>query len=243
LERNPTVTTYGAPNINGQPYFETSKYDAMNYTAGFKYVPVDDLTLRWSLATAFIPPTANQLLPSPLPSSTLTIITDPVLGQSYGVQTQGGGNRNLTPQNTVNWNAGAIYQPTKGKLKGLRLEVNYFQVKESDLIGSLTADQIVNNPELADRLTRDATTNRITVVDTSLLNLNYYKMAGWDIAAAYRRATPIGNLSLSTSATVYEYLEKQTSVTSPSTIMWGFPRWVVFLRPRPAAPSPGAGRA
>jgi hypothetical protein len=215
LERNPPVTTYAAPTIGGQPYFETSRHSAMNYTAGMKYVPVDDLILRWSFATAFIPPTASQLLPSPLPSSTLTTISDPVTRQTYGVQTQGGGNRDLRPQNTVNWNFGAVYQPAKGRLKGLRLEVNYFMVKEQDLIGSLTADQIVNNSELADRLTRDPATNRITVVDTSLLNLNYYKMAGWDIAAAYRRTTPIGSLSLSTSATVYEYLEKQASTTSP----------------------------
>ncbi len=222
-ERTPPVTTYAAPTINGQPYFETSKYDAMNYTAGFKYLPVDDLTLRWSLATAFIPPTAGQLLPSPLPSTALTTIRDPATGATYGVQTQGGGNRDLTPQNTVNWNVGAIYQPTNGKLKGLRLEVNYFQVKERDLIGSLTADQIVNDPNLVDRLTRDPATGRITLVDTSLMNLNHYEMAGWDIAAAFRKATPIGSLSLSTSATRYDFLRKQVSATTPFFDYVGFP--------------------
>lgn len=223
LERNPPVTTYNTPTINGQPYFETSKYDAMNYTAGLKYLPVDDLTMRGSIATAFIPPTASQLLPARLPSTTLTTINDRVTGTTYGVQTQGGGNRDLTPQNTVNWNVGAIWQPAKGKLKGLRLEVNYFYVKEKDLIGSLTADQIVNNPELQSRIARDPTTGRITVVDTSLLNLKFYETAGWDVAAAYRKATSIGSLSLSATATLTDFLKKQPSPTTPLLDYVGFP--------------------
>lgn len=223
LERNPPVTTYAAPTINGRPYFDTSKFDAMNYTAGMKYVPVADLTVRWSFATAFIPPTANQLLPAPVPSTALTMVGDPVTGTTYGVQTQGGGNRNLTPQNTTNWNAGGIWQPAKGKLQGLRLELNYFHVKEKDLIGSLTADQIVNNPELAGRITRDPVTGRITVVNTSLLNMSYYETSGWDLAAAYRKTTPIGNLSLSTSATVTDTLKKQSSLTAPFLNYVGFP--------------------
>jgi iron complex outermembrane recepter protein len=215
LERNPPVTAYSAPTINGQPYFETTRHNAMNYTAGMKYLPVEDVTLRWSFATAFIPPTAAQLIPARLPSTTPTIISDPLLGTSYGVQTQGGGNRDLTPQNTANWNAGAIWQPEEGKLKGLRLEVNYFYVKENDLIGSLTADQIVNNSELQDRVSRDPSTNRITLVDTSLLNLNYYETAGLDIAGSYRKTTRIGSLSLSGSVTITDFLRKQTSPTAP----------------------------
>lgn len=215
LERNPPVTTYNAPTIDGQPYFETTRHSAMNYTAGLKYLPTEDVTLRGSFATAFIPPTASQLIPARLPSATLTTIRDPELGISYGVQTQGGGNRDLTPQNTTNWNMGAIWQPTKGRLSGLRLEVNYYYVRENDLIGSLTVDQIINNAELKDRVTRDPETNRITLVDTSLLNLNYYETGGWDIAGSYRKTTPIGSFSLSGSVTITDFLRKQTSPTAP----------------------------
>lgn len=211
----PPTLTYAEPTINGQPYFEETDFDAMNYTAGFKYLPTDQLTLRWSLATAFIPPTAVQLRPNPLPSATLTLINDPVTGTTYGVETQGGGNRGLTPQNTVNWNAGMIWQPTKGHAKGLRVELNYFYVKEQDLIGSLTANEIVSNPSLGDRVTRDPATGLITLVNTSLLNLNYYEMSGWDMAVAYRKATAIGNLSLSATATVTDYLRKQPTLSDP----------------------------
>ena len=222
--RNPPVLTYATPNIDSKtPLFQTAKYDSMNYTAGFKYVPHDDFILRWSFATAFIPPTAGQLQPAPFPSTSLSTIDDPVLGTTYGVQTQGGGNRDLKPQNTVNWNAGLIYEPKKGRLKGLRLEANYFDIKEQDLIGSLPVQQIINNPNLQDRLTRDPVTNQITVVDTSLLNLNYYLMKGWDFAAAYRGSLPIGRISISGQATLYDSLTKQVDATSPFFEYVGWP--------------------
>ena len=223
--RNPPVRTYASPNIDSStPLFKTAKYDSMNYTGGFKYVPHDDFILRWSLATAFIPPTAGQLQPAPFPSTALTSITDPALGTSYGVQTQGGGNRDLEPQNTVNWNAGLIYEPKRGRLKGLRLEANYFNIKEQDLIGSLPVQQIINNSDLQDRLTRDPVTNRITVVDTSLVNLNYYQMKGWDFSAAYRTTLPIGRISISGQATVYDSLKKQIDATSPFLEYVGWPQ-------------------
>ncbi len=222
--RNPPVLTYATPNIDSKtPLFQTAKYDSMNYTAGFKYVPHDDFILRWSIATAFIPPTAGQLQPAPFPSTSLTTIDDPVLGTTYGVQTQGGGNRDLKPQNTVNWNAGLIYEPKKGRLKGIRLEANYFDIKEQDLIGNVPVQQIINNPTLQDRLTRDPITNQITLVDTSLINMSYYLMKGWDFSASYRKTLPIGSLSFSGQATLYESLTKQVDVTSPFAEYVGWP--------------------
>ncbi len=224
LERDPPVTTYSAPNIDSStPLFSQAKYDAMNYTAGIKYLPFDDVTVRWSFATAFIPPTAGQLQPSPLPSTALTQIDDPVTGEDYGVQTQGGGNRDLTPQNTRNWNLGVIFEPKQGRLKGLRLEANYFFIKERDLIGSLTANQIVNDPNLADRVTRDPVTGRITLVNTSLLNLNYYEMSGWDFSAAFRKSTRIGHLTTYASATLNDSLIKQANPEAPFKEYVGFP--------------------
>jgi len=222
--RTPPVFTYAAPYIDpSTPLFQTAEYDSMNYTAGFKYVPQDDFIVRWSLATAFIPPTAGQLQPAPFPSTSLTTIDDPVLGTTYGVQTQGGGNRDLKPQNTTNWNAGLIYEPKKGALKGLRLEANYFHIKEQDLIGSLPVQQIINDPNLQDRLTRDPGTNQITLVDTSLLNLSYYEMKGWDFSAAYRGVLPIGRVSISSQATLYESLTKQANPTGPFSEYVGWP--------------------
>jgi iron complex outermembrane receptor protein len=222
--RNPPLLSYAAPNINSStPLFQTAKYDSMNYTAGFKYVPHDDFILRWSIATAFIPPTAGQLQPAPLPSTATTTIDDPTTGKTYDVQTQGGGNRNLTPQNTVNWNAGLIYEPKKGKLKGVRLEANYFHIKEKDLIGSLTVQQIINNPSLQNRVTRDPATNLITLVDTSLLNLSYYEMSGWDFSAAFRKTLPIGRISIAGQATLYDSLIKQVNTTSSFLEYVGWP--------------------
>jgi iron complex outermembrane receptor protein len=221
--RVPPTIAYAAPTINGEPFFETTKYDSFNYTTGLKYVPVGGLTVRASYATAFIPPTAAQLLPNPQPSTALTTITDPQTGQRYGVPTQGGGNRDLTPQNTVNWNAGVIWQPAEGGWKGLRLDVNYYYVKERDLIFGLNAETIVNTPELQGRITRDPTTGRITLVDTSLANLSYYETAGWDVSAAYRRTVSFGNLSLSASATVPEYFRRQIGPNDPFLDYVGYP--------------------
>jgi iron complex outermembrane receptor protein len=220
----PPTTSYAAPTINGQPYFDTIDYGAMNYTAGLKYMPVSDLTSRLSWATAFIPPTQSQLIPAPLPTTTLTSITDPQSGATYGVETQGGGNRNLKPQNTTNWNFGLIWQPTTGTLQGLRLEANYFYLKEKDLITSLTPQQILGRPDLQDRITRDPATGRVTVVNTSLVNLSYYRMTGWDFSGAYRRTlSAIGTLSLSASGTLYNNYKKQIALDGPFLDYVGWP--------------------
>ena len=195
----------------------------MNYTAGVKYLPVASLTLRASFATAFIPPSAGQLLPNPLPGATLTTVNDPVSRTQYGVATIGGGNRGLTPQNTINWNGGAVWQPQGGPGRGLRLEVNYFYVKEKDVISTLNAETITNTPGLQSRVTRDPATNLIALVDTSLINLSYYETAGWDFAAAYRKTVAIGNLSLSASTTLTNYYSRQIGPKDPFLDYVGYP--------------------
>ncbi len=79
------TTTYGSPNINGEPYTDRQRFESVNPTIAIKYQPVESLTLRASYATAFQPPTASQLQRNPEPSTSLTTIDDPETSTTYDV--------------------------------------------------------------------------------------------------------------------------------------------------------------
>ena len=110
--RTPVVINYGTPTLNGLPVFSKDTYTSNNFTAGLKYQPVKELTLRASRATAFLPPTPAQLIKDPLPGTFAQPVNDPVTGTRPSVVTIGGGNPDLKPQNSKSLNVGVIWEPT-----------------------------------------------------------------------------------------------------------------------------------
>jgi outer membrane receptor protein involved in Fe transport len=216
--RTPPTTSYGGTTVNGQPYHSTTKYTSTNPTAGLKYVPVDGVTLRASYGTAFLPPTYNQLLNNPVPSTSLTTITDPQTGQRYGVQTVQNLNSDLKPQNSKDWDLGAIWEPKAEILKGLRFDLEFFQIKEFSVISSPPGGAqfiVTNAATYANRITRSSTTGIITLVDTSSVNLYELETTGWDLSADYRKPTSYGTFELYALGTIQEHYKQQTSVTGP----------------------------
>lgn len=206
---------YGSPTLNGGRFHYTAQYSSINPTVGLSYKPVQDVILRASYATAFLPPTYSQLLPNPVPSPFPARITDPTTNTSYNVQILTGGNPNLTPEKSKNWDAGFIYEP-KGLFQGFRFDAEYYHIEKDNTIGSLSAQQIVSaGSALASRVTRDPSSGLITLVNTSLLNLNKLVTEGWDVSIDYRKKTGIGTVELYAVGTEITHYAQQTSATTP----------------------------
>lgn len=222
--RTPVTTSYLAPTLNGQPYFTTTTYNSSNYTMGLKYQPLAEVTLRASMATAFLPPTPGQLIKNPVQSTTTTAISDPVTGQTgVPVYTLSGGNPDLTPQGSKSFNAGAIWTPTWALLKGLRFNAEYYRIEQDNYIATLTAQQMVTfEKSFPGRVTRNAA-GTITLVDISSANLYKRETEGWDLSADYTRKTGIGAFNVGVVGTVIQHLKNQYSLTVPENDAVHFP--------------------
>lgn len=218
------VTSYSGTTLNGQPYYSQATYTSTNFTTGVKYEPISGMALRVSNATAFLPPTPTQLIKNPLIDTTLSSITDPKNGNaSYQVQTISGGNPDLKPQNSESLNAGIIWEVRSGLMNGLRLNAEYYWIRQFDAISTLAAQNIVSDEgSYPGRVQRDST-GRITLVDRSSLNLYERSTEGWDFSVNYRKKTDLGTFSLRYAETIILHLKQRTALTQPSREYLGFP--------------------
>src|SRR6202044_280233 len=112
----PTPLNANANGQGGTPLQSTATYKSNNETIGLKYKPIDDVIIRASHGTAFLPPTPNQLLVNPTITAFGDTITDPKTGATYQVNTISGGNASLRPQSSKNWDLGLVYEPQEAVL-------------------------------------------------------------------------------------------------------------------------------
>lgn len=223
FERSPVLTIFEEPTLNGQPYRTRTRYVSTNTTVGLKYQPVPDITLRTSIATAFLPPYPFQLVRNPLPDSFPSTVTDPRTNTTLDVETISGGNPDLKPQNSKSWNAGLIWQPDAGGLKGLRFNAEYYRIEQFDAVGYLSAQQIVDQEDaFPGRVTRDAS-GTITRVDTTNVNVYRLETEGFDFNLSYRKPTSWGVFSVQAAGSLLLHLKTQYSLTDPEYDGAGFP--------------------
>jgi outer membrane receptor protein involved in Fe transport len=223
FERSPAVTIFEEPTLNGQPYRTRTRYVSTNTTVGLKYQPVPDITLRSSIATAFLPPYPFQLIRNPLPDPFPSTVTDPRTNTILDVETISGGNPDLKPQNSKSWNAGLIWQPSAGTLKGLRFNAEYYRIEQFDAVGYLSAQQIVDQEAaFPGRVTRNAS-GTITRVDTTNVNVYRLETEGFDLNVSYRKPTSWGVFSVQAAGSLLRHLKTQYSLTDPEYDGAGFP--------------------
>jgi len=209
------VVTFSGPVRGGQPFFDETNYRSNKFTVGIKYQPFSSVIVRASHATAFLPPTPAQLAPSNEPSLTTTNVTDPRNGALTPVQTVSGGNPDLAPQTSRSLNAGVIWEPKHPRLRGLRANIEYFQIEQFDFISTLSAQLLVDlESEFPSRVARNAA-GVITQVTTTNLNLYHRVTEGWDLGINYTRDTPAGKIRLRAGETIMRRLESQYSLTRP----------------------------
>ncbi|WP_241241992.1 TonB-dependent receptor plug domain-containing protein [Sphingobium algorifonticola] len=123
-------------------------------------------------------------------SSAIFNVSDPFRGNSVvAVFRFTGGNPALTPEIARTTTLGVTYSPRF--LPGLRLSVDAFDIQIDDVIGGLSAQDIVTqcfngDQRLCDATTRDAN-GVLTSVSATSLNLASYKTRGLDLEAAYTK--------------------------------------------------------
>jgi iron complex outermembrane receptor protein len=197
-------------------------YTSSNPTIGLKYKPLTDVTLRASYAKAFLPPTAAEFLPNPLNNYTTTIV-DPANGKSYQILVVQGGAPDLKPQTAIDWDFGLIFEPQEPILQGLRVDIEYYRIKQPNYITTPAPQDILANPAYANRITRDPATGLITSVDTAYLNAINFKTSGWDLSIDYRKPTTVGLFGLHAVATLIDHDLRQYEVGGPTFEYAGFP--------------------
>jgi outer membrane receptor protein involved in Fe transport len=213
----PCANVCNAPVAGG-----TTSYGSNNETFGLKYKPMQDVILRASLATAFLPPTFSQLLADPAVVPDGDYVYDPKTNTSYPVNTIGGGNPNLKPEHDRSWNVGVIVQPGEGVLSGLRIDAEYYQITQFDAIGMISGNQILEDPALsASRVTRNSE-GIITLINESLINAPEYKTEGFDYSVDYRKPTIAGAFELRAQLTFIDHEYRQYSVGAP---LWDLAGW------------------
>jgi len=203
--------------LSSPPVHSEVRFTSTNPTVGLRYKPTDSIILRASYGTAFLPPNYNQLTPvlTPFP----TTVVDPKLGGiSYDTQSVAGGNPNLLPQKSKNWDLGLIIEPDS--LKGLRFDLEWYRLEQNDRISSLPVQTIVDDVYAgvlpSGLVVRDPVSGRISLVNAYLLNLTRLVTKGFDLSFDYRTpASRFGTLDVFALGTVVEHYEQQTSFDSP----------------------------
>jgi len=216
---------YDTADANGNPVHNTARYNSNNGTFGLKYMPVGDVAIRVSHATAFLPPTYGQFLRNPTINISGDFVSDPRnpgIGP-YPVNTISGGNPAIKPEHDKNWNAGLIYEPKEDLLKDLRIDLEFYKITQIGYITALTGDEIVNDPGLASRVTRNPVTGLITQIDETLLNATNFTTDGWDLSLDYRKTTSFGIFDLHAGATLIEHEKRQFTVDAPALDFVGYP--------------------
>ncbi len=168
--------------------YGTNRSRSTDFLVALRYKPIDDLTLRASYSTGFLPPALTQVKPFPVtfPVSWVPSYTDPkrgnsaFSGDSAGNFTQiTGGSAELKPELSKSYSLGLIFTPQF--LSGLRFSVDYTHIYKDSEITAVGVQYIVDNEELyPGRVVRDPLTpadialgytgGSITSVNTTYIN-------------------------------------------------------------------------
>lgn len=144
------------------------------------------------------------------PGNLYYTVLDPVLAQTYQVQTLTAGNADLVPEEADTFTAGAVLRPVF--VPGLKLSVDYYDIKLNNAIISLSAASIVERcnsvqPALCALIDRDPVTRMMTYIRNTPQNLQLLQTTGVDFEAAYDLPLFGGDLSL---RSLISYVDKTT---------------------------------
>jgi iron complex outermembrane recepter protein len=160
---------------------------------GFSWAPFDSLLVRGSWGEGFRAPAATEyLVVSP---NTTATITDPrrTPASTTGVIVTRGSPPDPKPESSEKTFIGLVYEPKFAP--GLKLQVDYYDTLQQEVLQSLSAQTIVNNEALfAGRIVRatpDATDislnqpGRVVSVDQTFINFGRVVNRSLDLSADY----------------------------------------------------------
>lgn len=176
------------------------------WKAGLSYALDDNIRFRVTRSRDIRAPGLDELFAAGSTSS--LNVTDPELGgATYTVQALNTGNPDLTPEKADTLTAGVVLTPQF--VPGLRLSLDYYDIKLKNAIINLTPATIVDQcyttaPQLCSLITR-GDDGRIESVLNGPVNLQRVQERGVDAEASY--STPVGNGDLGLRALV-TYIDK-----------------------------------
>ncbi|BDY05871.1 TonB-dependent receptor [Ferrimonas sp. YFM] len=127
---------------------------------------------------------------------------------SASVKGQNGGNKDLDPEESTSYTLGAVFQPSF--VDGLVVTVDYWSIEIDDAISGLDSQDIVNrcvdsaggiDNQYCALITRDASTNEITLIKNYSLNIAKLEASGIDFDIGYNFELFGGDLSTNIVAT------------------------------------------
>jgi iron complex outermembrane receptor protein len=161
---------------------------------GVSWTPVPSLLVRGSWSEGFRAPGVTEYLTAPeVRTSTLS---DPrrTPPTTPGIIESRGSNLSPRPELSENSFAGLVYEPAF--VKGLSVQVNYYDTIQKDLLQLLSAQTMINNEALfADRITRAAPTaadtalnqpGQITAINRVFANFGRVVNRSMDVTFDYR---------------------------------------------------------
>lgn len=232
--------------------------NANTFSVGAAWVPVEDLRLRGQFQRAIRAPNIFELFnPN---NTGLVNLQDPCSGfigtataptataaqcantgvtaaqfglippDSGQLNTFGGGNINLNPEESDTFTIGAIIQPRQ--IDGLLVSVDYFNIKVDDFIGTIPPAETLagclatGDPVLCSLVTRAANGSLTTdgsFISTNLANIGGLDTSGIDFQVTYGfDPYGLGNVSLNYVSTLLLDLTTQSQPTSAPFDCSGF---------------------
>ena len=169
-----------------------NSFSSIDYTAGFRYVISDDVLIRGSFGTGFLPPSVSQVFAQEDPSFVVSGI-DPKRGGTpffTAANVRFGGNPDLDPEESESWSFGAIFTPRF--IPGFRLSVDYSVVeKEGEILFPINQQILDLEDSFPDRVGRADLTPEdiaagftggvITFFDRTALNFAKMKSTSLDL--------------------------------------------------------------
>jgi iron complex outermembrane recepter protein len=177
------------------------------WKVGTSYQPVNDLRIRATRSRDIRAPNVAELFSGSVQSQGSVI--DPQRGNaSTPVIAASVGNPLLEPEEADTFTAGIVYQPSW--LEGLSLSVDYYDIDLQGVIGSLGAQQTIDEcfagaAVACANVVRDPVTGVITRIVTPQLNLSSLKTRGVDFEIGLPMQFAGGQLGL---RAIVSYLDK-----------------------------------
>ncbi len=211
-----------------------NSFGSTSHTLGLRYAPTRDLTLRASRGTGFLPPDLGQIrssAPALFPSFLISLLNlrDPKLGNSLipgPLTVLGGGSESLKPERSRSTSLGLILTPRI--VPGLRLSVDYTDIRKTDEVSELPMSYFVDNEAaFPGRVVRGPGSGGqpgpITQVDATLFNLASSRLRAYDFQAEYAISSEaLGQWRLHAAATHTKELLRRVQAGAAAVDRAGF---------------------
>lgn len=202
------------------------EFSATKATAGFKYTPIPDLTIRTSWGSGFIAPNLAQLGSANNTAATFSVI-DPKRGNLMVTNSMNvflGGNPNLNPEESESVSAGFILTPRV--LPGFRLSIDYTRITKTDEISSVSPQAIFDNEDrFQGRITRAALTPAdqalgytggvVQAADFRTMNIAGKRVEAYDFQADYTWKPAWGEIQSYAAATYQTHFSSKLFPEDP----------------------------